>query len=302
MSNIPEEPSSESTLPSQTLPEDLPPIEPPSAGFIMQLFVVPAIIVAVIIGLWALFGRMVAEEENLTQVLAEIKSTNALRRGPSMHKLAQLMQVDANRKPEEKQYINKPAVAKQTADLLIHWLNNVPVAEKDKKEVLEAQIFLTRTLSMFETSAEVLPALQQAMHIPVDPKSGDTKIQVVRDLQQSVRKSAIASIALLADRANQNKQPLKHPTLVTERSDIALNNSEDSTLRQVATYALGLMPGEVAEEKLKALLISADDMIQLNAAIALSRKESTAGYDVFVNVFKESMKPVKKETSTEGQK
>ena len=51
------------------LPEDLPPIEPPSAGFIMQLFVVPAIIVMVIIGLWALFGKMVAEEENLFESL-----------------------------------------------------------------------------------------------------------------------------------------------------------------------------------------------------------------------------------------
>ncbi|VAX38487.1 hypothetical protein MNBD_PLANCTO02-2377 [hydrothermal vent metagenome] len=291
-----------SPLSSDGLPEELPPIEPPSAGFIMQLFVVPAIIVAAIIGMWALFGKMTAEEENLTQVLVEIKSNNALRRGPSMHKLAQLMQVDAHRKPEEKQYVNNSVVAKQTANLLIHWLQNVPAKEKEKKEVLEAQVFLTRTLSMFETPDVVLPALQKAMHIPVEPKSGDRKEQAMRDLQQTVRKSAIASIALLADRANQRKEPLENSALVLELSDIALNHDEETAIRQVATYALGLFPGDVAEQKLKALLKTADQMTRLNAAIALSRKGSTAGYHVFTNVLTETTKRLnKKEAPNEEQ-
>ena len=33
---------------------DLPPVEPPSAAFIVQLFVVPAMIVIAVVGVWAL--------------------------------------------------------------------------------------------------------------------------------------------------------------------------------------------------------------------------------------------------------
>ncbi len=36
--------------------EELPPVEPPSAGFIVQLFLIPMLIVGAIIGVYALFG------------------------------------------------------------------------------------------------------------------------------------------------------------------------------------------------------------------------------------------------------
>ena len=218
-----------------------------------------------------------------------------------MHKLAQLLQVDTYRKQEDKQYVNNKDVAKQASELLVHWLKNVPADEKDKIEVLETQMFLTRTLSLFETPDVVLTALVQAMKIPVEPKSGDQKEQVVRDMQQTVRRSAIASIALLADRANQSKKSFDQMTLVKDLSDIALDNQEESSTRQVATYALGLLPGDVAKEKLMTLLKTADEMTRLNAAIGLSRSGSTAGYDVFVDVFEESIKPFNKSASSKEQ-
>ena len=45
-------------------PDDpiLPPVEPPSAGFIVQLFLIPALIVAVILGVYLLFGQLAASE------------------------------------------------------------------------------------------------------------------------------------------------------------------------------------------------------------------------------------------------
>ncbi len=44
--------SSEPVVPGDVLP----PVEPPSAGFILQLFVVPGIIVAIIVMVWLLFN------------------------------------------------------------------------------------------------------------------------------------------------------------------------------------------------------------------------------------------------------
>jgi hypothetical protein len=43
-----------------SIPADLPPVEPPTAGFIVQLFVLPAVIVAVVIVVWLLFGKLAA--------------------------------------------------------------------------------------------------------------------------------------------------------------------------------------------------------------------------------------------------
>jgi len=40
------------------IPENLPPVEPPSAGFIIQLFVVPGLIVLAIVGVYLLFGKL----------------------------------------------------------------------------------------------------------------------------------------------------------------------------------------------------------------------------------------------------
>ena len=37
--------------------DELPPVEPPSAGFILQLFLIPGILVALVVGfIWVFFG------------------------------------------------------------------------------------------------------------------------------------------------------------------------------------------------------------------------------------------------------
>ena len=56
------EPHDNAELP--TFPETLPPVEPPSAKFIVQLFVVPGLIVAAIVGAWLLFGKLASAEQD----------------------------------------------------------------------------------------------------------------------------------------------------------------------------------------------------------------------------------------------
>jgi hypothetical protein len=45
------------------LPE-LPPVELPSAGFVVQLFVIPAVVVVVVILVWLLFGKLAGGERD----------------------------------------------------------------------------------------------------------------------------------------------------------------------------------------------------------------------------------------------
>src|SRR4051794_31321105 len=72
---------------------DLPPVEPPSAGFILQLFVIPAIVVAVLIVVYLLFGKIAGGERGALEYVQKIKSDSGDWR--SAFELASLIQNDA---------------------------------------------------------------------------------------------------------------------------------------------------------------------------------------------------------------
>ena len=78
-------------------PEDLPPVQPPSAGFIMQLFLIPAIIVAAVIGIWVLFGRMAGAEQDWRQLVQDLGSENEHRRWRAASGLAHMLNADRQR-------------------------------------------------------------------------------------------------------------------------------------------------------------------------------------------------------------
>src|SRR4051794_41478983 len=61
---------------------DLPPVEAPSAGFIVQLFVIPAVIVAVVIVVWLLFGKLAGGERDAMEYVRLLRSPNAHWRAP----------------------------------------------------------------------------------------------------------------------------------------------------------------------------------------------------------------------------
>ena len=56
----------------------LPPVEPPSAGFIIQLFVIPALIVVLIVAVWLAFNWLVRTASSPEDVI------QGLKQGPSV--------------------------------------------------------------------------------------------------------------------------------------------------------------------------------------------------------------------------
>src|SRR5260370_31961944 len=56
---------------------DLPPVEAPSAGFIVQLFVIPAVVVAVVIVVWLLFGKLAGGERDAREYVRLLRSPDA---------------------------------------------------------------------------------------------------------------------------------------------------------------------------------------------------------------------------------
>src|SRR5262249_6382243 len=75
---------------------DLPPVEAPSAGFIVQLFVIPAVVVFVVILVWLLFGKLAGGERDAMEYVRLIRAapSNWRSANRAAFELASLIQND----------------------------------------------------------------------------------------------------------------------------------------------------------------------------------------------------------------
>ncbi len=96
-----------------TLP-DLPQVEPPSAGFVIQLFVIPAVVVVVVIIVWLLFGKLAGGERDAMEYVRQLRSPTANWR--LAFELASLIQHDPK-------IGSDPVLLGELADLLSHELD-----------------------------------------------------------------------------------------------------------------------------------------------------------------------------------
>lgn len=241
--------------------DELPPVEPPSAGFIVQLFVVPAIIVAVIVGVYLLFGQLASGEQDWRKQLTDIRSDNPHVRWRGALGLAQMLQADAT--ADGQRLAENRDVAVELAGLLEESIGKASASEDDLKQ----QEFLARTLGLVDVDNVTLPALESALQ----PEEDET-----------VRKNALASLATIANRRHEAGAEFDDSAVVEDV--IAATYEQQPMLRHVATYTLGLFESPAATNRLEVLLEDADRMTQLNAAVGLARRGSTVGLPVFAEV------------------
>src|SRR6478752_7143636 len=99
--------------PSSTV-TDLPEVEEPSVDFIVQLFVIPAVVVAVVIVVWLLFGKLAGGERDAHEYVRLLRSPDANWR--AAYELASLIQNDAKLAAD-------PKLLGELTDLLAHDLD-----------------------------------------------------------------------------------------------------------------------------------------------------------------------------------
>ncbi|HIE96482.1 MAG: HEAT repeat domain-containing protein [Fuerstiella sp.] len=286
-SNLPSEENPETVaFPAGSLPEELPPVQPPSAGYIIQLFLIPALIVAAVIGVWALFGKLADSETDWHQLVAELGSTNENRRWRAALGLAQVLR-NQQIAPDTNGVLlaRQPEVAAALSDLLQESMDSKSTADKDVKN----QEFLARTLGSLEADDVVLPMLAKAL-------APDKNIEV--------RKSSLMSLAMIAGRHFESQAqaqtgapsgtgedvpsldaPLSMPTIadesVTEQLRLAAQDPEPA-VRHLAAFVLGLVSGQAAMEQLEVMLLDGDAMTRANAAVALARNGQVQGVPVLL--------------------
>ncbi len=234
-----------------SLPElpDLPPVELPSASFVVQLFVIPAVVVVVVIAVWLLFGKLAGGERDAMEYVRQIRSSSGSWR--SAYELASLIQNDPK-------LASDPRLLGELTDLL--------AAELDKNADPRLTQYVALTLGAFQTLDAKL----------ADGQSVDPLAPLVRALDPkfdtSTRIAAAASLAKQAARLQGKLDDLR----VVEALAKTSASAAEAEVRQLAVFALGFCGGEASTLALKDRLQGDEDRyVRFNAAIALGRRGET---------------------------
>ncbi len=233
---------------SGTLPSELPPVEAPSAGFIVQLFVIPALVVAVVIVVWLLFGKLAGGERDAREYVRLLRETGATWR--NAFELASLIRNDAK-------LASDPVLLGELTDLLAHDLDH----EGDP----ELTRYVALTLGAFQTLEARSPSGQHLDPIGVLARALAPKQPPI------VRGAAAVSLAKQAARMEGRLDDAHAVAALGEAG-----NDSDPELRQVAVFALGFFGGERAAPLLREKLNDEDRYVRYNAAVALARRGDEA--------------------------
>ncbi|MGE0607945.1 MAG: HEAT repeat domain-containing protein [Pirellulales bacterium] len=248
-------------LPKPASPDDaLPPVEPPSAGFIVQLFVVPMVIVVIIVGVYLLFNQLAQMGTDPQKHIAQIRK-GGLASWQAAHDLA----TELRRKAELRR---DPGISSELTTLL----QNELAKGDTEANAVNLRVFLCKALGEFDR-LEGLPALLQAASAQADKPEATP-----------VRLSAVESLALLASKLHStgDKPPIMPaeeaaaPLAVISAGLVDLSHDDDQRMQSTVAFALGVVGDEKALARLRGMVVSAEPDVRFNAATGLARWGDTA--------------------------
>jgi len=231
-------------------PDDaLPNVEPPNAGFILQLFVVPGIIVLMIVMVWATFNWLARGTDDPMLLVAKIKTSSPTIRFQYANQLA-----DVLRNPRHEAFRRNAAAARELADLLNDEIEESRTAEKS----VELRVFLCRALGEFQ----VEEGLDVLIRAATTQRSTEELV---------VRQSAIEGIAV---RAFYSSQAESNPMLGERDLEQALLKTADDQeelIRSRTAYAIGYLATPSLLTKLETMVDDPYPDARYNAALGLAR-------------------------------
>jgi hypothetical protein len=226
----------------------LPPVEPPSAAFLVQLFLIPGIIVGVIVLVWVMFNWIAHSGSGDPQEYVEALRRNSSDVWQKAEILAEMLRND--RRNELK---SNPTLAGDLADILDQ---RIATGDMDEASV-NLRVYLSSALGQFNTPAG-LPALL---------KAASTNRS---DAELPVRRAALDAIGSLAANVQATTNaPLSDPALVD--CLLAASRDPESVIRLRAAYVLGIVGGPKAILRLVELLNDPYPDVAYNAATGLAR-------------------------------
>lgn len=244
-------------------PDDLPPVEPPSAGFLVQLFLVPALIVGIIVSVWLAF-HWLAQLGNDPQA-----AVRALRRNTEGRWQAALNLANDLRGPGGGTLKADEALAEELASVLADEVKSGrPVGGGHSAEQSRTLcVYLCRALGEFAVPAAAPPLVARA-------EATD---------QPEIARAAVEALAVLATNLAAAGNEFADPAAVTAAM-IGATRANDPGLRSSAAFALGVAGGDGARGRLEELCGDVDNDVQANAALGLARLGDPSAYETLAEM------------------
>ncbi|MCI0492565.1 MAG: hypothetical protein L0Z07_06490, partial [Planctomycetes bacterium] len=184
----------------------LPPVEPPNAGFILQLFVVPALIVLVIVAIWVMFNWLVHRTAMRPEELIQ-----GMQQGPRVARWQRASELaDMLRNERFAEFKRDANAATQLARILDRENESAGQAGGIDQGDVMLRYFLARALGEFEVH-EGVDVLLETARTNRDPA------------EQLVRHGALEAIAVRTYNLSQLDPPreLAHPELESTLFELA---------------------------------------------------------------------------------
>jgi hypothetical protein len=255
-------------------PDDsLPPVEPPNAGFILQLFFVPGVIVAVIVMVWLMFNWL-AHKGNDREAFVQALQRNNEARWQAAFNLANELRADRGRRNPK--LAGDSQLAAQLAAILDREIDGNSTDENS----ITLRIYLSRALGEFRVTDGV----------PTLVKAASTERN---EDEAAVRRAALEGIAVLA--ANiaeaQTVPDAAGPTLQSLVDDAALRQAlldcaqdSDARTRAAAAVAMGVIGGPALVDKLHVMAEDTNADVRYNAATRLAHLGDEAAVPVLAEM------------------
>ena len=140
--------------------QNLPPVEPPSASFLMQLFFIPLLIVTILISVWLSLNWLAHRGTRPSDLVEEIEKVD-LFSWQRAHTLAEIL----NNSRRHADVRRNEKLAQRLADVLSREcaLTIDSLSERERDERLQLRVYLSTALSLFETDvglAELIRATE----------------------------------------------------------------------------------------------------------------------------------------------
>jgi HEAT repeat protein len=265
---------SETTIPEPVASnKTLPPVEPPSAGFLVQLFVIPGLIVVLIVAVWLMF-HWLAQMGNDAQAYVEALRSDSPSRWRSAFNLSQALRSDGNLELKQDE-----AAAQQIADMLRAELAQ-PVETAKPSEGLNREQRIKAELALRYYLASALGYFHSPKVLPALLKAATTSRT---DDDQDIRRAALESIARLSlTRSREYDDKLSHPGLVDTL--IEATREKNTKIREAATFALGTLDDSRVAPRLREQIYDEEPSVRFNAATGLAMRGDTAATPVLIEM------------------
>jgi len=230
----------------------LPPVEPPSAAFLVQLFLVPGIIVSIIVCVWLAFHWLAHLGNDPQAYVRTLQRDNEGRWQAALNLANDLRGPGGGALKEDE------ALARELGRILSEEATSGRTGEQSQT----LRLYLCRALGEFSVPSAATTLIERAGDA-TDPQTARAAVEALSVLQANLAAAG---------------RGLADPGAATE-AVIGASRSDDAPLRSAAAFTLGVLGGQPAVERLLALTGDTVDDVRFNAALGLARQGRTEAYE-----------------------